>query len=61
MQAMSKPDIEAGATETQQMRVMAPAGAQIRLRMKISYTKGGQTTTDQQDFAGFPASLTAGQ
>lgn len=26
MQAMSSPDVAAGATETQQMRVLAPAG-----------------------------------
>lgn len=32
--------------------------AQIRLRMRITYTSGGQNVTDQQDFAGFPADLT---
>lgn len=31
----------------------------IRLRMRITFTKGGQNITDQQDFAGFPAELTA--
>jgi AP-1 complex subunit gamma-1 len=76
MQAMSNSDIAAGATETQQMRIMAPAGvshkhspsillstdicqSSIRLRMRITFTKGGQNITDQQDFAGFPAELTA--
>jgi AP-1 complex subunit gamma-1 len=73
MQAMSNADIAAGATETQQMRVLAPAGvsaelrearrsidvqAQIRLRMKVSFAKGGQSVSDQQDFSGFPADLT---
>jgi AP-1 complex subunit gamma-1 len=29
------------------------------LRMRITFTKGGQNITDQQDFAGFPAELTA--
>ncbi|WWC70337.1 uncharacterized protein I206_104287 [Kwoniella pini CBS 10737] len=58
MQAMSSSDISAGSTETQQMRINVPAGAAIRLRMRISYTKSGQNITDQQDFAGFPADLT---
>jgi len=59
MQAMSRNDVEAGTTETQQMRVLTPVGAQVRLRMRISYTKGGEAVTDQQDFAGFPSDLTA--
>ncbi|WRT66260.1 uncharacterized protein IL334_003213 [Kwoniella shivajii] len=58
MQAMSSTEISSGSTETQQMRIHAPAGASIRLRMRISYTKNGQNVTDQQDFAGFPADLT---
>ena len=58
MQAMSSTDIGAGATETQQMRVLAPAGAQIRLRLRVTFTKGGQAIQDQQDFSGFPADLT---
>ncbi|OCF74754.1 AP-1 complex subunit gamma-1 [Kwoniella mangroviensis CBS 8886] len=57
MQAMSSSDISAGSTETQQMRIHAPAGAAIRLRMRISYTQSGQNVTDQQDFSGFPADL----
>lgn len=73
MQAMSNADIAAGATETQQMRILAPAGvsiggqsmmcanfqAQVRLRMRITFTKNGQSVSDQQDFSGFPADLTA--
>ncbi|WVQ99305.1 hypothetical protein IAU59_006437 [Kwoniella sp. CBS 9459] len=58
MQAMSSSDIAAGGVETQQMRIHAPAGASIRLRMRITYSRGGQNVTDQQDFAGFPADLT---
>ncbi|ORY34120.1 putative gamma-adaptin [Naematelia encephala] len=58
MQAMSSADIAPGGTETQQMRVLAPPGAQVRLRMRISFTTGGQSVSDQQDFAGFPADLT---
>jgi len=26
--------------------------------MKVSFAKGGQNVSDQQDFAGFPADLT---
>ncbi|WVQ80505.1 hypothetical protein IAT38_002610 [Cryptococcus sp. DSM 104549] len=58
MQAMSSADVAPGGVETQQMRIHVPAGAAIRLRMRITYTKGGQAITDQQDFAGFPAGLT---
>ncbi|OCF36754.1 AP-1 complex subunit gamma-1 [Kwoniella heveanensis CBS 569] len=58
MQAMSSSDIAAGGVETQQMRIHAPAGAAIRLRMRITYSRGGQNVTDQQDFSGFPADLT---
>ncbi|WWC89432.1 uncharacterized protein L201_004356 [Kwoniella dendrophila CBS 6074] len=58
MQAMSSSEVSGNSTETQQMRINAPAGASIRLRMRISYTKSGQNITDQQDFSGFPADLT---
>lgn len=61
MQAMSKPDVLPGATETQQLRVLAPPGAQVRLRLRISYKKDGQAVADQQDFSGFPANLTGGK
>ncbi|WOO77074.1 AP-1 complex subunit gamma-1 [Vanrija pseudolonga] len=61
MQAMSKSDVLPGSTETQQMRILAPAGAQIRLRLRITYTRDGQAVADQQDFAGFPANLTGGK
>ncbi|GMK56702.1 hypothetical protein CspeluHIS016_0305420 [Cutaneotrichosporon spelunceum] len=59
MQAISKPDVVPGATETQQLRILAPPGAQIRLRLRIQYTADGKPVQDQQDFAGFPANLTA--
>ncbi|ODN79774.1 hypothetical protein L202_03685 [Cryptococcus amylolentus CBS 6039] len=58
MQAMSNQTVSPGAGETQQMRIHVPVGAAIRLRMRITYTKGGQNITDQQDFSGFPAGLT---
>ncbi|KAI9639440.1 adaptin N terminal region-domain-containing protein [Dioszegia hungarica] len=59
MQAMSNSDVAQGGTETQQLRIAAPPGAQIRLRMRISFSKNGENITDQADFAGFPADLTA--
>ncbi|THG99155.1 hypothetical protein EW026_g3143 [Hermanssonia centrifuga] len=58
MLPMSNPDINPGAVETQQMRVIAPAGANIRLRLRISYSVGGSAIQDQVDFAGFPPGLT---
>ncbi|KIR33759.1 AP-1 complex subunit gamma-1 [Cryptococcus deuterogattii MMRL2647] len=58
MQAMSSQMIAPGSVETQQMRIHVPVGAAIRLRMRISFTRAGQSLTDQQDFAGFPPGLT---
>ncbi|KIJ55329.1 hypothetical protein M422DRAFT_151443 [Sphaerobolus stellatus SS14] len=60
MMPMSSPNINPGATETQQMRVLAPVGAQVRLRLRISFTSNGQPIQDQVDFAGFPPNLTSG-
>lgn len=60
MLAMSKPDVQPGATETQQLRVMVgAAGAAVRLRLRIAYSAGGEQHQDQTDFA-FPAELMAG-
>jgi AP-1 complex subunit gamma-1 len=63
MLAMSNGDIPPGATETQQMRIIAPPGAQVRLRLRISFSKAdsGEAVQEQVDFAGFPAGLTLGQ
>lgn len=58
MLPMSSPDVHPGAVETQQMRVIAPAGANVRLRLRISYTLGGRQIQDQVDFSGFPPGLT---
>lgn len=71
MQAISNANVAPGTTETQQLRILAPPGvsfraeiladnqAQIRLRLRIQYKSEGQAVQDQQDFAGFPADLTA--
>ncbi|KAG1878591.1 adaptin N terminal region-domain-containing protein [Suillus tomentosus] len=58
MLPMSNSDVQPGATETQQMRVMGPPGSNIRLRLRISYTLAGQAVQDQIDFSGFPPGLT---
>ncbi|KIJ65135.1 hypothetical protein HYDPIDRAFT_39766 [Hydnomerulius pinastri MD-312] len=58
MLPMSNPDVQPGATETQQMRVIAPPGSNVRLRLRISYTLAGQAVQDQVDFSGFPPGLT---
>ncbi|KAI0091676.1 gamma-adaptin [Irpex rosettiformis] len=60
MLPMSNSDVQPGATETQQMRVIAPVGANIRLRLRIAYSVDGQPVQDQVDFAGFPPGLTSG-
>ncbi|BGP02959.1 AP-1 complex subunit gamma-1 [Rhodotorula toruloides ATCC 204091] len=60
MLAMSKQDVQPGATETQQLRVMVAApGALVRLRLRIAYSVAGQQHQDQTDFS-FPAELMAG-
>jgi AP-1 complex subunit gamma-1 len=58
MLPMSNSDVQPGTTETQQMRVIAPPGSNIRLRLRISYTLAGQAVQDQIDFSGFPPGLT---
>ncbi|OCH96223.1 Adaptor protein complex AP-1 gamma subunit [Obba rivulosa] len=60
MHPMSNPEVQPGATETQRMRVQAPVGSQIRLRLRISYTLAGRVIQDQVDFNGFPPGLTGG-
>jgi len=61
MLPMSNTTISPGAVETQQMRVLAPQGSQVRLRLRIGYmTNTGQLVQDQVDFSGFPAGLTNG-
>ncbi|OJA19912.1 hypothetical protein AZE42_03760 [Rhizopogon vesiculosus] len=58
MLPMSNSDVHPGTTETQQMRVMAPPGSNVRLRLRVSYTIAGQAVQDQVDFSGFPPGLT---
>ncbi|KIJ20668.1 hypothetical protein PAXINDRAFT_6462 [Paxillus involutus ATCC 200175] len=58
MLPMSNPDVHPGTTETQQMRVIAPPGSNVRLRLRVSYTLAGQAVQEQVDFSGFPSGLT---
>ncbi|PPQ67704.1 hypothetical protein CVT24_002760 [Panaeolus cyanescens] len=58
MLPMSNPVVTPGATETQQMRVVAPVGSNLRLRLRIGFSVAGQTFQDQVDFSGFPPGLT---
>lgn len=61
MLPMSSSDVSPGAAETQRMRVMAPVGTNIRLRLRISFTSSSLgAIQDQVDFAGFPPGLTSG-
>ncbi|KAI0322807.1 gamma-adaptin [Amylostereum chailletii] len=60
MMPMSHPDVNPNKAETQQMRITAPVGSNIRLRLRISYSLGGRAIQEQVDFSGFPAGLTSG-
>ncbi|KAH9893470.1 Adaptor protein complex AP-1 gamma subunit [Cubamyces lactineus] len=60
MAPISSPDVHPGRAETQEMRVLAPVGANVRLRLRISYNVAGRAVQDQVDFAGFPPGLTGG-
>ncbi|KDQ06848.1 hypothetical protein BOTBODRAFT_192787 [Botryobasidium botryosum FD-172 SS1] len=60
MLPMSNQTVAPGVTETQQLRVAAPPGSQVRLRIRISFTIAGRNVQDQVDFSGFPATLTGG-
>ncbi|KAK0561600.1 clathrin associated protein complex large subunit [Tilletia horrida] len=59
MLPISNPVVAPGQTETQQLRIIAAQGAQIRLRLRIAFSVGGQQVQDQVDFSGFPADLLA--
>ena len=53
MMAITSADLAPGQEATQLMRVMVPPGAQIRLRLRLSYTFAGEQRQEQTDFA-FP-------
>ncbi|KAK0551520.1 clathrin associated protein complex large subunit [Tilletia horrida] len=60
MLPISNAKVSPGSTETQQLRIIAAPGAQIRLRLRVAFqTAAGQQVQDQVDFAAFPADLLA--
>ncbi|KAJ7634129.1 adaptin N terminal region-domain-containing protein [Mycena polygramma] len=60
MLPMSNPDINPGSVETQRMRVVAPIGSAVRLRLRISYSVGGTSCTGSSRLCRFPPGLTGG-
>ncbi|KAF7309687.1 AP-1 complex subunit gamma [Mycena indigotica] len=60
MLPMSNSDVNPGSVETQKLRVIAPVGSAVRLRLRISFNLAGRAIQDQVDFSGFPANLTTG-
>ncbi|EJD47874.1 Adaptor protein complex AP-1 gamma subunit [Auricularia subglabra TFB-10046 SS5] len=61
MLPISSSSVLPGAVETQQLRIKAPVGAHIRLRLRVQYQLGAQPVQEQVDFSGFPPGLTSGQ
>ncbi len=59
MLAISSANLSPGENATQQMRVMAPQGAQVRLRLRVGFQVDGQEVSEQVDFSSFPANLLA--
>ncbi|KAG8902033.1 clathrin associated protein complex large subunit [Tulasnella sp. 403] len=47
MLPMSNQTVSPGVVETQQLRVMAPPGAQVRLRLRVGFTVGSQNFQEQ--------------
>ncbi|KAG8714077.1 clathrin associated protein complex large subunit [Ceratobasidium sp. 394] len=60
MLPMSKADVQPGAIETQNLKILAPPGSQVKLRIRVGFTVGGSPVQEQVDFGGFPASMTNG-
>ncbi|CAK5273947.1 unnamed protein product [Mycena citricolor] len=58
MLPMSNTDVKPGAAETQRMKVVAPVGSAVRLRLRISFSIAGNAVQEQVDFSGFPPNLT---
>ncbi|KAG9123811.1 clathrin associated protein complex large subunit [Ceratobasidium sp. 392] len=60
MLPMSSADVQPGAVETQNLKILAPPGSQVKLRIRIGFTANSNPVQEQVDFAGFPASMTNG-
>ncbi|KAK9320356.1 adaptin N terminal region-domain-containing protein [Lipomyces orientalis] len=59
LRPISKPDLAPGETASQAVRVTASVGAQVRLRLRVSFGKNGHDVVDQMVFNQFPADLLA--
>ncbi|KAG8791589.1 clathrin associated protein complex large subunit [Ceratobasidium sp. 428] len=57
---MPSADVQPGAVETQNLKILALPGIQIKLHIRFGFTAGGNPVQEQIDFAGFPASMTNG-
>ncbi|KAM5533832.1 hypothetical protein V8D89_012495 [Ganoderma adspersum] len=60
MAPISSPIIQPGSTETQELRVLTPVGAAIRLKLRIAYSIAGRVVQEETVFSGFPPGLTGG-
>ncbi|EJF64273.1 gamma-adaptin [Dichomitus squalens] len=60
MAPISSPTIRPGIVETQELRVLSPAGAALRLKLRIAYNVGGRAVQEEIVFSGFPPGLTGG-
>ncbi|CAE6460566.1 unnamed protein product, partial [Rhizoctonia solani] len=60
MLPMSSADVNPGSVETQVLKILAPPGSLVKLRIRVAFAGSGGAIQDQIDFAGFPASMTNG-
>ncbi|EUC60879.1 gamma-adaptin (adaptor HA1/AP1 adaptin gamma subunit), putative [Rhizoctonia solani AG-3 Rhs1AP] len=60
MLPMSSADVNPGNVETQVLKILAPPGSLVKLRIRIAFTGSKGAVQEQLDFAGFPASMTNG-
>ncbi|KAK9362622.1 adaptin N terminal region-domain-containing protein [Lipomyces starkeyi] len=59
LRPISKADLAPGESASQAVRVSASVGAQVRLRLRVSFGKGGDEIIEQVLFNQFPADLLA--
>jgi len=59
LEPISSASIAVGDESTQSLRITAARGATVRLRLKMSYFKGGMEYGDMVDFNRFPSDLLA--
>lgn len=57
LQPLAKPELAAGESAEQLIKITGPEGAALRLRLRISYVAGGQKIQEQVDYNGLPQGL----